>query len=86
MRTKVKEEKKRKMKRMRNFSSYLPALSPPLSPSLYPSDLLGWANLGVEYERARGLAASRAFPELSAAQREDFVVSRERIERKMERG
>lgn len=37
------------------------------------SDLLGWANLGVEYERARGLSASRAFPDLAAAQREDFV-------------
>jgi len=37
------------------------------------SDLLGWANLGVEYERARTLAVSRAFPEIGARSKEDFL-------------
>lgn len=37
------------------------------------SDLLGWANLGVEYERARSLAVSRAYPEIAKAAKEDFL-------------
>lgn len=43
------------------------------------SELLGWANLGVEYERARGLAVTRAFPEVAAAQREEFVRRASRL-------